>query len=276
MGDSVKSLRKENDSLKKQLQELRSDFQTFKNKMADKTEVAIASLPNENDLQFLSQGYDSMTTDMQGLLRRLDILTKNIYKIDKAVDEMLFYSYQYNLKLVGVPHISENESSEDTANLCLKLFAALGVATSTADIDIAHRVPARNNTSGNGHRRHNRPDPIICKFTRRMARDQVLSARGNVSRITTDDLELSSTVAIDRIAIYSHLTPKLQELLHAAKEHSKSFSYKWCWAKGTAIYLRKTDSSRSLRLKSMADLAALRLREASTSPDTQANSNDAA
>ena len=36
MGDNVKSLKKANDNLKKQLEDLAADFQTFKNKMEEK------------------------------------------------------------------------------------------------------------------------------------------------------------------------------------------------------------------------------------------------
>ena len=112
---------------------------------------------------------------------------------------MLFYSYQYNLKIVGVLHVGETESSEETVKLC--------ETVSISDIDIAHRVPQQNNTSSNGRRR---PNPIICKFTRRMAREKVLAAKSNTSTLTVDDLGLPTTATIDRIAIYSHLTPKLQ------------------------------------------------------------------
>ena len=60
-----------------------------------------------------------------------------------------------------------------------------------------------------------------------MTREKVLAAKSNTSTLTVDDLGLPTTATIDRIAIYSHLTPKLQELLHAAKDHQKSFNYKW-------------------------------------------------
>ena len=155
---------------------------------------------------------------------------------------ILYYSYQYNMKIVGVPLISESESAQDTAELCVKLFSGLGVDVSISEIDIAHRVPQRDTSTGNGNRRQ--PNPIICKFTRRMTRNTVLASRGNASRLTTEDLDLPSTAEINRIAIYSHLTPRLQELLHSAKAHQNTYDYKWCWAKGAAIFLRKTDSSR--------------------------------
>ena len=54
------------------------------------------------------------------------MLTENVARIDKAIGDMLFYSYQYNLKIVGVPHVGETESSEETVELCVKLFSALG------------------------------------------------------------------------------------------------------------------------------------------------------
>jgi len=98
-----------------------------------------------------------------------------------------------------------------------------------------------------------------------MTREKVLAAKSNTSTLTVDDLGLPTTTTIDHIAIYSHLTPKLQELLYAAKDHQKLFNYKWCWAKGAALYLRKTDASASLRLRSTNDLANLRARESSPS-----------
>ena len=33
-------------------------------------------------------------------------------------------SYQYNLKITGIPQASERETSEETANICLKLSLA--------------------------------------------------------------------------------------------------------------------------------------------------------
>lgn len=82
MGDNVKSLRKAIDNLKRQLQDLTTDFQTFKNKMAEKNDATRASLPTENDVQYLSDGYDAlvqsktnMVEDLENLSLRLVILT---------------------------------------------------------------------------------------------------------------------------------------------------------------------------------------------------------
>ena len=122
-----------------------------------------------------------------------------------------------------------------------------------------HRVPQPDTWTGNGHRRQ--LNPIVCKFTRRMIRDTVLASRANASRLTTDDLDLPFTVEINRIAIYSHLTLRLQELLHSAKAHQNTYNHKWCWAKGASIFLRKTDPSMTIRLGLIDDLTKLTLRQ---------------
>ena len=234
----MKALRRENDDLKRQLNDLKKEFQSIKSKMAEQKdchEAAVMALPNTQDVQFLSDSYDalvksesSLSKALENFSRRLDLLTVNVDRIDKAIDEMLYYSYQYNLKIVGVPLISESESAQDTAELCVKLFSGLGVDVSTSEINIAHRVPQRDTSTGN----RRQPNPIICKFTRGMTQDTVLASRGNAKRLTTEDLDLPSTAEINRIAIYSHLTPRLHELLHSAKAHQNTYNYKWCLAKG--------------------------------------------
>ena len=63
MGDRVKALRRENDDLKRQLNELKKEFQSVKSKMAEQKdchEAAAAALPNTQDVQFLSDSYDAL------------------------------------------------------------------------------------------------------------------------------------------------------------------------------------------------------------------------
>ena len=103
-------------------------------------EAAATALPNTQDVQFLRDSYDvlvksesSLSKALENFSRRLDLLTVSVDRIDKAIDEMLYYSYQYNLKIVGVPLISESESAQDTAELCVKLFSGLGVDVSMRD-----------------------------------------------------------------------------------------------------------------------------------------------
>ncbi|CAH3159392.1 unnamed protein product [Porites lobata] len=63
MGDRVKALRRENDDLKRQLNELKKEFQSIKSKMAEQKdchEAAATAVPNTQDVQFLSDSYDAL------------------------------------------------------------------------------------------------------------------------------------------------------------------------------------------------------------------------
>ena len=74
-----------------------------------------------------------------------------------------------------MPQHDENESAEYTAELCLKLFTALGADVSMQDIDITHRIPARRQTG--------RPNAIVCKFVRRLAKERVFAVRKQINNI---------------------------------------------------------------------------------------------
>ena len=57
---------------------------------------------------------------------------------------MLKYSYQYYLKLLGVPQAEEKETAKQSVDICLKLIKETGIKISESDIDIAHRIPNKN------------------------------------------------------------------------------------------------------------------------------------
>ena len=95
----------------------------------------------------MSDGYDelvksskAMAEAFQKLESRLNTIESRPTNIAKAIDDIMTYSYQYNIKITGVPPASDREASEETANVCLRIFASIGVDIWISDIDIAHRV----------------------------------------------------------------------------------------------------------------------------------------
>ena len=60
--DNLKSLRKDNDQLKKQLQELAKDFENVKSKMAEqrRNQASPVAQPNEKAIKFLSDQYNDL------------------------------------------------------------------------------------------------------------------------------------------------------------------------------------------------------------------------
>ena len=102
---------------------------------------------------------------LRSIKAKLNGLDHRCNKLRLAIDEMQAYSYQYNIKIFGLPTFAERGNTESTAKLCLQLFQSMGVKdVSMQDIAIAHRVPECKASS--------RPIPIICKFVRRQVKKE--------------------------------------------------------------------------------------------------------
>ena len=167
-------------------------------------------------VEFVSDQYDdliafkvSANEELEEIRARLDKISETCDRIQKSLDAFELYSYQFNIKIVGMPMVAEREHPEQTASLCLQLFSAVGVkGVSIQDIDTVHRVPSM--------RPSNRPKAIICKFVRRL--DQVMVARKKVGGLKAEELGFAADINVKYLNIYDHLMPRLQVLHHEAKK----------------------------------------------------------
>ena len=114
-----------------------------------------------------------------------------------------------------MPATTQNETSDQTVALCLRLFEALGVEdVSLNNIDIAHRIPSRSASS--------RPNAIFCKFTRRLAKGKVMAVRRKLENLEASQLGFPDDFDISHINLYDHLTPRRQELLFESKKYKNA------------------------------------------------------
>ena len=81
-----------------------------------------------------------------------------------------------------------------------------------------------------------------------------MAKRNEVSNIEAADLDFHDTVDVTHIGVYDHLTPRLQELLYESNRYKRDNNFKFCWAKNGVVYLRKSETSAVVRLKSITDL----------------------
>ena len=95
-----------------------------------------------------------------------------------------------------------------------------------------------------------------------------MAARRASSSINSEDLGLPSDITFERIGIYDHLTPRLQELLHSANNFKTQHGYEFCWAKNAVVFLRKNETSRPVKVKTMDDLGKLMPQSQGTTPHT--------
>ena len=199
-------LRKENQSLRNEIAELKEKLQKiseeFSSKKAELTKPdAEKKMSSEcaHSLEFVSSKYDDLVAFKDEAVKQIKQLFTRVAEISilcdriaKSIDTLEAYSYQFNVKIVGMPATTQNETSDQTVALCLRLFEALGVEdVSLNDIDIAHRIPSRSAS--------NRPNAIVCKFTRRLAKGKVMAARKRLENLEASQLGFPDDFDISHI-----------------------------------------------------------------------------
>ena len=259
--DTVQSVKKENDVLKAKLETLTSDFQALLARLdaaeSRRSDGRQEKIEATKTLEFLSDEYDDLKQfqraarqELDRLSNELSGLTKKVYEMSDAIDEFQKYSYQFNVKLVGVPATKPRESSMDTSALCVSLFNAMGLSVTLQDIDLAHRVSTRNAATG--------PLPIVCKFTRRLVKENVMAARSQLRQIDPASIHgLPEGSSLANANMFDHLTPKAHQLYADCKRFKERHNFAFCWVKNSVIFLRKSENSRPVKVTSAEQLQGL-------------------
>ena len=173
----IKELKRENDDLKAKITDLQNELKVIKKKLdAGTTDDEL-----RNSVNFVSAEYDDLKEtksqierDIKTFDRNLTEIAKKVYDIDESIESIMAYSYQYNIKIMGIPQAKDSETAEESVSICLKLFRELGAKVCEQDIDIAHRLQNRNST---------RPAAIVCKFTRRIAKEAVMTKKKELRNV---------------------------------------------------------------------------------------------
>ena len=147
--DHMKSLKKSNDSLKKQLENARKDIKRLEERVVVQEHASKeynggpsreVQLETERSLSWLHESESDIQSELRAIRKRLDDIEEGLGKLEGAVEEFQEYSYSFNIKILGVPELSDREMAEDTSNLCVNLFNKMGAEVSIRDIDIAHAI----------------------------------------------------------------------------------------------------------------------------------------
>ena len=170
-------MKRENNSLKEEIANLTRGFENLQKSLTRNNaqesgnggEPSFSITKDEamSALQSYGKSYDDLRSEadnsLQQLWSHLKALTSRVDEVGNAIDEIQRYSYQYNVKIVGLPEMDSRESVSATMSLCISLLKASGVVINKQDLDIMHRVPTRQATTG--------PIPVICKFTRKIVEE---------------------------------------------------------------------------------------------------------
>ena len=66
---------------------------------------------------------------------------------------------------------------------------------------------------------------------------------------------------MESVGIFDHLSPRLQNLLSDARKFKERFGYAYGWAKNSTIWLRESERSQPITIKTARDLENLKSRQ---------------
>ena len=81
-----------------------------------------------------------------------------------------------------------------------------------------------------------------------------MALRREIRNVNPTSIGLQEDVSLDQVRIFDHLTPRLQSLLANAKKFKERCNYAFCWAKNSIVWLRESEGSRLIAIKSSRDL----------------------
>lgn len=184
----------------------------------------------------IQREYTKLDSECQLLKKENKNLWSEVNHLSAEVKDLQQYTRVDNLEISGVPQLPDENIYEVLKKVC----AAIGIEYNRKDISEAHRLPA----SRQGY------PYIIVRFLSRRVRDKWLNASkanvGNVKQIYPD-LPSSS------FFINQHLTSYKKGLLDMAKRLMSEGVYSFAWVKDGKVYVRKTPTSKIIRVRTFED-----------------------
>ena len=139
-----------------------------------------------------------------------------------------------------------SETAAETSARCIKVFQKMGAEVFLSGIDLAHRVPSRQQNVA--------PKPIIYKFVRRIAKASVMENRQSASQVSPSNIGLSADSVLDKPESSITSPPQNKYLLFEVKRFKEQNQYRFCWAKNSTIYLCKNEGSRPIKITDIDSL----------------------
>lgn len=216
-----------------------------------KKDISEILKPVQSDIKLISERLENWESRLDILEAKVsgindlysenEALKKDLNKMQKSFDTLDQNSRQCNLEIQNIPETS----GEDLVGLVCNIGSLIGVSVPVESIRSVHRTAP-------GAQR-DRPRNIVLQLTTRRLRDNLLAAARTRRELTTEQLSLPPPVR--RFYINEHLTLTNKILFSKARELMKTKDYKHVWVRNANVMMRKTDTSKIIKIRSEEDLA---------------------
>lgn len=167
-----------------------------------------------------------------------DDFLKKIAELEVELNSIQQYLRVNNLEVVGLPKPNNGESEETLIINAFNELQDLDKIVTPADIDISHPLNSNRKDGKSVH---------VVRFVSRKTKAMILSAKKS-------DNNRQFKFRNEDVFINEHLSKQNRALFASAQEKKAQLKYKYCWTRGGAIKLRKTDDSTVVNISSQSDL----------------------
>lgn len=212
----------------------------------------------DGSLNYYSSEFDRVNRESEAqkqLINKLHIdneeLRANTRDLTHRVHQMEQLSRAENLEIQCVPE----HKNENLYNTVQQLGKTIKCPVVDSDIQYCSRIAKLNNSSP-------RPRSVLVKFSSRRLRDTFLAGVIKFNRNNPSDKLNSAHLGIgsskkSAVFVSEHLTSDTKSLHAAARLKAKQLSYKFVWVRDGKVFVRKTENSNYVHIKSVEVLSSL-------------------
>ncbi|CAH2083527.1 unnamed protein product [Euphydryas editha] len=209
----------------------------------------------ENAISLLSSQYQELNNKVLQLETKCKEGNEQIHLLEDRIETLQIAYRKPNFEIKNVPK-KQSETKSDLVEMVLRLSSTIGCDLKREDVKDIYRVRGK---------KEQRNPSIVVETSSTMVKSDILRLSKVFNIKTKGKLcakHLGFLTSEDTpIFICEQLTTKGARLYYLARDLAKSAQYKFCWTAYGKVYVRKTETSQVVCIKSEAQVHQLLIKE---------------
>lgn len=174
--------------------------------------------------------------------RERECMKSRIRQLEDIVERNEKDKIKTNIIVTGIEQ--KNGKEENLADVVDKMFRALNIKIEKSDVVACKRKEVNGDCP-----------PIIVTLMSKEKKEKILEARKAAGSIKTKECGLAGRN--NEIYINEQLSPHTANLFYHSRQTKKEKNYKYVWTRDGNIYIKKSDTSRKIKISNIDDLTSL-------------------
>lgn len=205
----------------------------------------------EKCMDFLTERFEEISRKVESLDQAVLEKQSQIEYLEDKLEDLQRNARSSTLEIRNVPSTT-NETKEVLSNYIIEMSGKVGVNVAVKDIKDVFRIPGKADSN----------KPIIAELTTTLLKNRVLKAvkTFNIANRTSklNAFHLGLRGHSSPVFVVEHLTSRANRLHYLARELLRAGQFKYCWTSNGKVFVRKTDGSPIILIKTEKQVASLK------------------